>query len=697
MPSVKPRRFARPLRILVQLGVLAIILVSVSSVAFIEYSAQPIFCTNCHLMQPYYDSWAGSSHNDVPCIKCHYAPGIKAEAMGKLQAANQVVKYITGTYGMKPWAEIEDAACLRSGCHEQRKLEGVVSYAGVRFDHTQHLDELRRGKQLRCTSCHSQIVQGDHLTVTPSTCFLCHFKGQPAGEPVGGCIACHVSPQRVVTQAGVIVDHPQYVQDLVSCVSCHNTVTAGSGNVEEARCFNCHNEAERIAAFENTTMMHRIHIADRNVECNQCHTPIEHRVVSLARTFELDCASCHSNVHEAQQRLYAGIGGHGTENMPSSMFLAKVSCRGCHDLRADIRGHEQVQLAGEASCLSCHGIRFANVLPSWRQSMEAKLNSVKTVVDDARVTLGSAPVRTRATVDSLLHMATENVEFVRLGKGAHNIEFADQLLRAALRLVQEAVNSGPLAYTVPQVDLGPPISENVCLQCHSGMERQEVQFRGSEFDHERHILGGGLGCADCHTALDEHGGTTLTAGSCESCHHRQIRPMNCAQCHEGPGGAPAANFELPAGDFPHQVHRDADLVCSQCHTAPAMSASELRCDNCHESHHQPEATCLSCHRGGANDRHPGAVVHTTCTLCHGSEAEWITEWTRQVCTACHADRTEHNAPVNCVSCHDILPMGGNEAVASPTALHDVEPKTLLGTIQAWLDRASMPLPSGGLR
>ena len=66
-------------------------------------------------MEPYYQSWATSSHSDVACIECHYAPGVKAEAMGKLQAANQVVKYITGTQGPKPWAEIEDARAAVTG------------------------------------------------------------------------------------------------------------------------------------------------------------------------------------------------------------------------------------------------------------------------------------------------------------------------------------------------------------------------------------------------------------------------------------------------------------------------------------------------------------------------------------------------------------------------------------------------------
>ena len=136
----------KTIRVVALIGILGVMLLSLTTVGFIEYSAQPAFCTNCHNMEPYYESWAESSHNGVPCIRCHYAPGIKAEAMGKLQAANQVVKYVTGAYGTKPWAEIEDAACLRSGCHTERKLEGDVDFEGINFDHASHMGELRRGK-----------------------------------------------------------------------------------------------------------------------------------------------------------------------------------------------------------------------------------------------------------------------------------------------------------------------------------------------------------------------------------------------------------------------------------------------------------------------------------------------------------------------------------------------------------------------
>jgi nitrate/TMAO reductase-like tetraheme cytochrome c subunit len=654
----------RVVKVAVQVAVLLVIVSTIGAVGFIEYSAQPSFCKKCHNMVPYYESWKTSSHGDVPCIKCHYAPGIKAEAMGKFQAANQVVKYITGTYGTKPWAEIEDAACLRSGCHSLRKVEGAVTFHGptnpdivIRFDHTRHLGELRRGKQLRCTSCHSQIVQGNHLAVTTVTCNLCHFK-ERANDPIAGCVGCHRSPPRVVSPAGFVVDHEQYVRDLVSCTSCHSQVVSGTGDAEQARCYNCHNEPARIAEFDNTPLVHRVHISDHNIECTQCHTPIQHRLVSLSVGAELDCSGCHQRVHEAQQQLYAGIGGHGVDNTPSAMFLARVSCTGCHELNKPIRGHEQVRLAGEASCLSCHGIEYVNILPSWQREMDRKLAEVDRVVRGASEAAGSASVRTRGTVDSLLGLAVQNLAFVRQGKSAHNIGYADRLLRASLDLVRQAVRAGSLPYTIPAIDLGPAVGDNVCLQCHLGAERKKVAFDGTTFDHERHVVAAGLDCTRCHSSFDDHGKTRLTTTrDCASCHHTAVNQANCATCHPGPGGAPEQPVVHPIGLFPHTPHRELGLPCSTCHQPPSMDARGFDCDMCHDAHHQPDATCLMCHRESPKSKHDVSFAHTQCSACHGEKVAGVTKWSRQVCTICHQDKVEHNAPVDCVLCHDIPPMG----------------------------------------
>ncbi|MDH4351490.1 MAG: hypothetical protein OEW56_10110, partial [Gemmatimonadota bacterium] len=399
--------------------------------------------------------------------------------------------------------------------------------------------------------------------------------------------------------------------------------------------------------------------------CTQCHEVIQHRIVALhADSLPLDCAGCHRGVHGAQQRMLAGIGGHGVEDLPSAMYLARVSCQSCHTMNRDVRGHEGVQTAGEAACLACHGVKYANILPAWQEEMERRKTQVERVVRGAEAVRTQTPVRSRGAVDSLLGLARDNLDQVSVGGGAHNVGYADRLLRAAIELTREAVSVGGLPFDVGQPDLGPSLAENTCLQCHVGVERQAGVYAGRQFTHEPHVLRGGLACGTCHTPLAEHGGITLaSAASCDGCHHRVIEPMNCARCHEGAGGAPAAPVEHAVGRFPHTIHQNAGFPCAMCHTPPAMDASGVQCASCHGPHHQPARDCQACHQGVAGQtvkaKHPGAMVHGACKACHGDKVAGITQWSRQVCTVCHTDRVDHNAPVACDRCHEMpSPPGG---------------------------------------
>jgi len=666
-PGVR-RRLSRIGRILIPVTILIVILASLGTVTFVEVSSQPWFCGSCHIMKPYYQSWTTSTHRNVPCIKCHIAPGIKAEAMTKVQAANMVVKDFTGAVNTRPWAEIEDAACLRSGCHSDRLIEGRVDFKGVQFDHTTHLGEVRNGMQLHCTSCHSQIVQGTHIAVTEATCFLCHFKDQPSGRPIGGCTGCHVSPPTVTSPEGYVINHAQYVADKIDCLTCHNQVTHGTGAADEARCVSCHNEPSLLAKFDNPTMLHQVHVSQHNIACIQCHTSLDHRIVALTTTVELDCSSCHHGVHRDEVRLLAGIGGHGVPRAPSSMYAARVSCVACHNSPAALPGHDTVAVTSTSSCLSCHGITYANVLPGWEAEMKRKVEVVGPVVAAAQAAAAAVPLGRRAVADSLLTMARENVEFVREGKGAHNIVYADQLLRASLALVGQAARDGDLPYHVPNVNLGPPVSENRCLQCHLGVEQQQGTFSGRSFDHTAHVLRGGLQCSTCHTSFAKHGGITLaSAASCDNCHHPVMQPVaNCARCHTGPGGAPTDTFRLAVGNFSHGEHLAANLQCAACHTPPVMSARDLKCDNCHTQHHQPQLACLTCHRGGVLAKHKVAD-HVECSQCHKTVPQ-LNRWTRQICTVCHADRVNHMPGKPCETCH-LVPAMGTAHAASPPSVH----------------------------
>ncbi|MEK7330764.1 MAG: cytochrome c3 family protein, partial [Candidatus Eisenbacteria bacterium] len=315
----------------------------------VQVSSTPTFCGTCHIMKPYYQSWKDSKHNQVACVECHIAPGLTSEVRKKYEAVSMVAKYFTGTYSTNPWAEVDDAACLR--CHERRLLEGKEVFHNVVFDHRPHLTESRRGLKLRCTSCHSQIVQGSHISVTPSTCALCHFKGRKPNEGIGRCLTCHEIPDRVVSTAGVAFDHSQVRRLDMDCRSCHAGVVRGEGNVPRERCLTCHNQPDRLAELGNRDLLHRMHVTEHKVDCMNCHLQIEHgrapppavahaggdaagatggEVVAEAAGATA-CASCHGSGHTPQQDLYAGIGGRGLPRTPGPMYLAGVTCEGCHN------------------------------------------------------------------------------------------------------------------------------------------------------------------------------------------------------------------------------------------------------------------------------------------------------------------------------------------------------------------------------
>ena len=129
-------------------------------------------------METFYQSWRTSAHNKVDCVECHFEPGISGTVRGKLNGLVQIVNYLSLSYKKrKPWADIPDNTCSREGCHERQAFQDTTyDFKGIAFNHKHHLQELRRGKTLKCISCHSQIVQGTHIEITPQTCYNCHFK-----------------------------------------------------------------------------------------------------------------------------------------------------------------------------------------------------------------------------------------------------------------------------------------------------------------------------------------------------------------------------------------------------------------------------------------------------------------------------------------------------------------------------------------
>jgi nitrate/TMAO reductase-like tetraheme cytochrome c subunit len=277
----KRRRWWRGRTVLIVLGALVVV-GGAALVGLWKVSTSPLLCNSCHIMKPYVAAWKSSKHRNVTCVQCHYPPGFRDTVWVKYQAVSQVVKWATQTYSSKPFAEVEDASCLRSGCHDRRLLDGKVTFKrGIIFDHKPHLGELRRGRQLRCTSCHSQIVVGTHIEVTESTCFLCHFKGMKTGRaltPIAGCTGCHQAPKGDIVVGSIRFSHDDVGRRGVACQQCHLNVVEGEGAAPRERCFTCHNQPEKLVHYTDIPFVHDFHVAKHNIECARCHTPIMHKL-----------------------------------------------------------------------------------------------------------------------------------------------------------------------------------------------------------------------------------------------------------------------------------------------------------------------------------------------------------------------------------------------------------------------------------
>ena len=280
-PPVPARRRRRGAVLLVVAGVILVV-GAAATAGLWHLSTSPLLCNSCHIMKPYVEAWRTSKHSQVTCVQCHYPPGFRDTIWGKYQALPQGVKWATQTYSSKPFAEIEDGSCLRSGCHDRRLLQGKVTYKrGIIFDHKPHLEEVRRGRQLRCTSCHSQIVVGTHIEVTDTTCFLCHFKGMKTARevnPIAGCGGCHQPPKGDVRVGSLTFNHADMLRRGVACQSCHLNVVEGEGEAPRERCFTCHNQPEKLQRYPDTPFIHDFHVAEHNIECARCHTAIQHRL-----------------------------------------------------------------------------------------------------------------------------------------------------------------------------------------------------------------------------------------------------------------------------------------------------------------------------------------------------------------------------------------------------------------------------------
>ncbi|OGF58723.1 MAG: hypothetical protein A2Y62_13145 [Candidatus Fischerbacteria bacterium RBG_13_37_8] len=550
-----------------------------------QMTSTPRFCGTCHIMEPYYRSWQTSSHRAVACVECHIPPGITSEFQKKYEALSMLVKYVTATYGTNPWTEIEDESCLK--CHERRLLVGTELFQNVLFDHRVHLTEMKRGKKLRCTSCHSQIVQGSHIAVTESTCFICHFKDQKFNEASARCTLCHEIPDKVMTRSNLAFNHAEVKKYAMKCEWCHASVIRGDGIVLKERCYTCHNDPVRLNEFNNIERLHQAHVTEHKVECNQCHLEIIHKSDERLELAAPPCAKCHFESHSYQRDLYVGIAGKEVHPRPSIMYHAGVGCEGCHFLPS--KKGAAVANANEISCMACHGASFRKIYFTWKNYLQDLMAQTEKVYTAALSKVNRN--------NEYMQEADANLKMVKQGIGIHNVEYSSDLLNETIELVNKALeqegkqksplNPEKIPYDVP------------CWGCHLGIQKAKVTALGNDFSHKIHVFSNKTVCFECHNQHEPDKfkmPVTFKKEGCASCHHKTEKPDKCKRCHAGikspimlgKDGIPAV-LKFKAGtEFNHSMHiDDLGLNCFDCHGIKTADDAKMqllvqKCKDCHE-------------------------------------------------------------------------------------------------------------------
>ncbi|HDL53555.1 MAG TPA: hypothetical protein ENH32_06230 [Proteobacteria bacterium] len=416
---------------------LVLIAIIIGAWSILEITRSALFCGNaCHIMRPYYDDWKKSTHNQVACVECHNPPTTAGQLTPDWGAIKQIAGYMTRPYSERIRADISDAGCLQEGCHSKRLLDGKVFFReDILFDHRPHLGQLRRGKILRCATCHSQIVMGNHVTVDENTCFICHFKDRDKSKATARCRLCHGTTPERTRSMDKNFDHTDYTARGVRCTMCHPAIIRGNGEVSEDRCVGCHKKRMKINLSQPEGLLHRKHVTDHNIRCEDCHDPIKHSTPNESDLAQLDCSSCHENKHKAILSLYRGLGADGIDPMPSPMYVSQVGCNGCHLASEDITGNAPTAGAGSAkdvsaACDECHGDGYRTLVAKWKKQLHKKIVLAELKLKEAEKAIAVSRANA-GIIDSarkILKKSRHNFLFIRASVPVHNPDYAVTVL-----------------------------------------------------------------------------------------------------------------------------------------------------------------------------------------------------------------------------------------------------------------------------
>jgi cytochrome c nitrate reductase, small subunit len=129
----------------------------------------PAACVNCHIMTPYYATWAHSSHGrDATCNDCHVPhSSLAAKYLFKgMDGMKHVAYFVTKSERQAIMAEEASAEVIMDNCIRCHKELNTRVVRTGRIDYM----EAQRGAGKACWDCHREVPHGgmNTLSSTPN-------------------------------------------------------------------------------------------------------------------------------------------------------------------------------------------------------------------------------------------------------------------------------------------------------------------------------------------------------------------------------------------------------------------------------------------------------------------------------------------------------------------------------------------------
>jgi hypothetical protein len=395
-----------------------------------------------------------------------------------------------------------------------------------------------------------------------------------------------------VEHSGFLFSHESYLKLGVQCKQCHIRVAEGDGKVNDSHCYDCH--VGRLEKKGDPLAIHRTHVTFNAIQCFKCHEKIRHGEVQLVKTFDVKCDSCHQRLHTYQKEMYMGSGAKGVPDTPSRMFSAQVACDGCHTKSVEVRESgvsfpgEKKLTAERKSCVACHGKKYDLMLDDWIRESRNMTAEMERVVAAGQAAVGSGQAKSKSltAARALVADARANLNFMKAGRGAHNIEYEYRILRTGYEQVTAA-------YKMAGIEGGPARpailanKTSYCMTlCHQRVgPKEKLFFKEMEVDfpHTLHVRDVGIECGKCHSP-EKHKMRIVTKSECMKCHH-ESKDIDCAHCHKAQQALYEGKVKVygvtPQADYMAQ----AGTKCIECHELKTGTQTVLtvkaKCEECH--------------------------------------------------------------------------------------------------------------------